>query len=575
MTERPHAQRNGLICAAIFAACFLLAWPFAEMGFIDDWSYVKSAQVFAETGRLTYNGWAAPMLGWQVAWGGLFIRLFGFSFTSVKLATFPVAILTLILFHAVLVRFGITARNAIFGTLTLGLSPLFLPLSASFLTDIYGLFAVVLCLYCCQRALASHGSASMIAWLSIAAVSSVLGGTARQTAWLGALVMMPSTAWLLRKRRGALLAAAVLWGGSFACISYCGHWLTKQPYARPGMTSILGLVKAFDHIRLASLRDLVGLVLFLILLVYPILVGSLPRIGKIGRPALIVIACILAPWTLFQWYFKWTLPWTSDLFLQMFSPGRNPTAVSDLREFILPLPARLVLSLLIIGTAMVFVAAVLAELRNPECAAASTPWREVFWLFAPFTLSCFALLLLLALDDIAVIDRYVLVFLPLAIVCLIRLHQQWLAPNLPRSSAVLLVIYAVLAITATHDWFAWQRARLIAIDEVRSSGVPPTAIAGGLEYRGWTQIENGGHINSLWVTNPPGTYQTSLEIPPVADGCKMFFSHLMPAVRPHYAVAFSRIPCTQPSNYPPVSYLAWLPPFHRTVDVQEIPWLKQ
>ena len=35
-------------------------------------------------------------------------------------------------------------------------------------------------------------------WLCIAVLVNVAGGTVRQIAWLGALVMVPSTAWLLR-----------------------------------------------------------------------------------------------------------------------------------------------------------------------------------------------------------------------------------------------------------------------------------------------------------------------------------------------------------------------------------------
>ena len=133
MDERRTITRIGLICALIFTACFLAAWPIAEMGFNDDWSYIKSAQVFAQTGHLVYSGWAMAMLGWQVLWGALFVRLFGLSFTAVKLSTFPLAIGILLLFHAVQVRFGISSRNAIVGTLTLGLSPLFMPLAASFI----------------------------------------------------------------------------------------------------------------------------------------------------------------------------------------------------------------------------------------------------------------------------------------------------------------------------------------------------------------------------------------------------------------------------------------------------------
>ena len=60
---QPLYRRDGLLCAVLMAICFLLAYPFVEMGFIDDWSYIKTAQVFAQTGHFAYKGWAAVTLG--------------------------------------------------------------------------------------------------------------------------------------------------------------------------------------------------------------------------------------------------------------------------------------------------------------------------------------------------------------------------------------------------------------------------------------------------------------------------------------------------------------------------------
>ncbi len=66
MPEQSHAVRNGIVSACVTAASVLAAWPVAEMGFVDDWSYVKMAFVFARTGHIVYNGWATAMLGWAI-----------------------------------------------------------------------------------------------------------------------------------------------------------------------------------------------------------------------------------------------------------------------------------------------------------------------------------------------------------------------------------------------------------------------------------------------------------------------------------------------------------------------------
>ena len=202
------------------------------MGFQDDWSYVRTALEFARSGHFVYNGWSTAMLGWMVPWGALFIKLLGFSFTAVRLSMLPIAMLTAYLFHDCLGRCGVSGRDAILGTLTLCLSPVFTPMAASFMTDVPGVLVIVICLHLCLRAVRAADSREMILWLCCAALSSVVGGTVRQIAWLGALVMVPSTAWLLR-RRGVLRAGAVLWIVSVVGVAGLLQWWSRQPYSVP------------------------------------------------------------------------------------------------------------------------------------------------------------------------------------------------------------------------------------------------------------------------------------------------------------------------------------------------------
>jgi len=84
--------RNLLLCVLVTLAAILVAWPFAEGGYIDDFSYIHMAKTLAETGRFAYNGWPTAMLGIQVWWGAAWIWLFGFSFTLVRLSVWPLAL---------------------------------------------------------------------------------------------------------------------------------------------------------------------------------------------------------------------------------------------------------------------------------------------------------------------------------------------------------------------------------------------------------------------------------------------------------------------------------------------------
>ena len=62
----------------------LVAHPYAEVGISDDFSYIRIAQVLAQTGHIVYTGWVTPILGWQLYLAAIFINSFGFSFTTTR-----------------------------------------------------------------------------------------------------------------------------------------------------------------------------------------------------------------------------------------------------------------------------------------------------------------------------------------------------------------------------------------------------------------------------------------------------------------------------------------------------------
>jgi hypothetical protein len=570
MPEQLHAVRNGIICACVTAASVLTSWPVAEMGFVDDWSYVKTAFVFARTGHIVYNGWATAMLGWAIPWAALFIKLFGFSFTAVRLSTLPLAMTSVYLLHASLVRFGITARNAMIGALTLGLSPLFVPLAASYMTDIAGLFCILLCLYLCQRALTAHSDRATILWLACAALTNVAGGTVRQIAWLGTLVMVPSTAWLLRKRAGILGAASLLWIASVLSVFACKRWFERQPYSLSEKIIQGPITGAMAGHMLA---ELLKALLCLALITFPILAAWIPVLRNLGRGALTRIACILAAMGAVSIVLgdigsldHRVMPWLGHVIgtLSIFS---STGEMLGGRPVTLTLPMRAALSLLIVAAALTLVEYLLTKPWDSEDHHAVS-FDPALWILGPFAISYVIFLLPRALYSF-VYDRYLLGLMPVAIIILSLLYQQWVAERLPGITITALSLFALYAIAGTHDWFALNRARVTAVAQIQASGVPTTSIQGGFDYDGWTQIETAGYINDARIINPPHAYQPNFEPLGLAAGCRLGFAPYTPAIHPRYFVTFSLMPCLQLSQYQPVTYSTWLPPFRRTIFIQE------
>jgi hypothetical protein len=575
MNRQSWDFRNGLLCAIIVAAGIWASFPVAEIGFVDDWSYVRTAQLFAKSGHFIYNGWATAMLGWQVLCGALFIKIFGFSFTVARLSMLPVAMATVFLLYSCLRRFQVSPANAIFGSLTFGLSPMFLPLAASFMSDVPGTFVIVLCLYLCKRAIDAGTPQSTIAWLSLAVASNLVGGSVRQIAWLGALVMVPSTGWLLRKRRNVLPVSVLLLGISALIIFLCMLWFNRQPYSLPEpLFEPLGNHPVLSSIHL--LIELMGTLLCLLLMVYPILVAWLPEFRSLTRAAFLRIAFITAAWGCVERALGWTMPWLFSLINIEFDPKRTgqmtPPAFSAL-----PAWGREIISLLVVATALIFIEQLRIALRSQSKTQVNqTPrgnslWLEILWLIGPFT-ACYVLLLMPRGYRLVIFDRYVLLIMPGAIICLLLLHEQLIAKPISAISVVTLTIFSLLAIGGTHDWFAWYRAKAQAAREIRATGIPRTEIDGGLAYDGWTEIEAAGYINEPRLIIPAGAYHPNVLSQSVPAPCRYDFTPFIPAIHPTFSMVFAEpMPCLAPSKFAPVYYRKWLPPFSGVIYIQKIP----
>jgi hypothetical protein len=400
-------------------------------------------------------------------------------------------------------------------------------------------------------------------------LTNIAGGTVRQIAWLGTLVMVPSTAWLLRKRTGVKRMAFLFWIVSVVSVLACIRWFERQPYALTEKI-IQGPVTGpmFGHM----LAELLKALLCLALITFPILAAWIPVQRSLGRSALTRIACILVAMAAASIVLgnrdsldHRVMPWLGHVLgtLSIFS---STGEMLGSRPVTLTLPMRVGLSLLVMAAALTLVEQMLAKpWRKRGSGAVSL--QEALWMLGPFAISYVAFLLPRALYSF-VYDRYLLGLMPLAIIILLLLHQRWVAERLPAITIAALSLFALYAIAGTHDWFALNRARVAAVARIHALGVPTTSIQGGFDYDGWTQIEAAGYVNDPRIRNPPDAYQPNLEPLRLQSRCRLNFAPYTPAIQPRYFVVFSVMPCLQTSGYQSVMYGTWLPPFHRTIFIQ-------
>jgi hypothetical protein len=554
--RRFHLQ--AIFCGLAVLVCEVISRPFTTMNVCDDGLYILMAQTLARTGHITYNGWAASMMVSQLYLAVVFIKLFGFSFTTVRMSTLLIAGLIAWVVQRTLVRTGVTERNATISTLALVLSPLYLMLSATFMNDISGLFAIVLCLYGCIRALQASTDRSAIAWLCFAVVTNAICGTSRQIAWLGVLVMVPSTLWLLRFQRRVLLAgvAAVFAGALF--IFACMHWLKLQPYVFP----VPLLVRHFA-IR-EALWQLSYILLEIPFALLPIVALFLPEIRESRLRNIVILSAALLGYLLIAIYFR-----THDQLVRL-----EPTAggegswvgvhgmyegiILHVRPLFLDIKAQILLTVLSLGGALGVVAVIFQTGRTPppEQARAGVSWKQLGVLLLPFELAYTLLLIAATGTTHTIFDRYALGLLAPALICLVRLYQERVQRNLPVAGALLVGIMAVYGITVTHNTFAVNRARVALADELQANGIPDTSIDGGWDYNFEVELRHANHINNPWIKNPADAYVPTP--PPPPGKCEMSWYDRTPHIHPLYSVSFDPNACYGRAPFAAVHYSRWL-----------------
>jgi len=435
-----------------------------------------------------------------------------------------------------------------------------------FMTDIPGFFAIVVCLYGCVNAVEAESDRAALGWLIFAALSNSVLGTVRQTGWLGALVIVPSACWLMRRRRGVLLTGSLLWLFNLALVFGCLHWFKMQPYGivvEPRKPEFhWWMIHSLRHIVVINLLEIAWLVLpvlFAFWVKYPFRDRKARIRAMLGMSALLIT--VLSVWERHKGS-GYLAPFTSNIV----TFALNSSAIGSV---VLIKRVRQCLTLLtfvaLLGFALYLWNARRAKSRKPSNET-DIPNKTVWTLLGPFTIVYSATLL--NMSDL--LDRYLVPLIFIALVSLLRIYQNRTGGRLPWITLFLMLAVGAYSTAATHDAYAVARARLAAANEIRAAGIPRTEIQAGFEYDGWTQIESGGYINFELLTTPAGAWHRMPPLDP-NDECAYWFRNHVPAVHGHYILSYFPQDCYPASRFDPVSYRIWLPPYHSVIYIQEKP----
>src|SRR5258708_18304243 len=114
-----------LACLLLFGLLVVLANPLHDFPMGDDWEYARTVQRLITTGQFYRSPVVQATVFFPAVWGALFAWLLGFSFTTLRLSTLPLAAGTLAGFYRILGEMGFEPRQPPLGALALVCAPLF------------------------------------------------------------------------------------------------------------------------------------------------------------------------------------------------------------------------------------------------------------------------------------------------------------------------------------------------------------------------------------------------------------------------------------------------------------------
>jgi 4-amino-4-deoxy-L-arabinose transferase-like glycosyltransferase len=177
VTRRGDALAVALL-VAVWAMVIAVVGLGGDFALNDDWAYASSARGLLHTGHLRISDWAAPSLGTHALWGAGALALFGESFVSLRIGSLAWGLWAMIAAYA-LARTVLSPRASALAALAFGLSPWFLNLSFTYMTEAHWMALVLSALVVFARAVDPRLARAPAAWML--ALSGALIGAAATT----------------------------------------------------------------------------------------------------------------------------------------------------------------------------------------------------------------------------------------------------------------------------------------------------------------------------------------------------------------------------------------------------------
>jgi len=461
----------------VVAGCWILpAW---NHPFNDDWSYGFIAKTFLETGKIEFINWGEPILVSHLAWGALFARLFGFSFTSLQLSVLVLSAAGGIFFYLILKLLNIPRFLSLAGAALLVVNPVYFTNSFSYMTDSVFVSETLMALY---FYLASSGK-KRAGFSLLSGFFSVLAFSNRQFALvlpvaMGIHLLVSGTTW--KQKRILFLCAGILPVLADAFIFFWHRSLPNVPIRS------LGIQPAVFYCRAVFLMILYA-GFFSMPVVLPWMLSPTHRsrlnarvkpVFQLGALAAGVAALCLMPVK--------TMPLLGNN-ITRFGMFESDELLPGGRFDLFPRPFWIAATALtLISTAfLVFMIAeaVRSRIQPLRVKRPGSVLKALFSTPASVVGLASFFLFLCPLVIGSLFDRYTVMFLPGVFLAALKAYSDH-----PRGQALIasgLLLFSVFTIILVFDTVGWNRIRWREAERLVREGVSPMHIDAGVEWCGW------------------------------------------------------------------------------------------
>jgi 4-amino-4-deoxy-L-arabinose transferase-like glycosyltransferase len=564
MTARPaNPLAPYLALTGVWLMIVTIVPPVADFPLNDDWIYAKVVQHLVDTGQYRSNPYSDPTFILQAYWGAAFVKLFGFSFDTLRLSTLLLGLIAAWATCWCAAEAALSRRWSFLCGLVLLVNPLFVNASYTFMTDVPFIAALAISTAGFLRALRTD----RVRWVWYANLAAVAAFFIRQfgvlvpVAFAPALLMLP---WPLVRKKAPHLVAALAVPWMVAAVLLQVLPVGGEDLAKPWDWSPLGSTFSARFLTVATF--LATALVYLALFAAPLLVTIRDASGKrfprrFERSHLLLAAVTgVLGWLVFR--SKWDRPPHFGNVLYDFGVGPllMPWAVADGKpDPVLRLEDGVWTAIvvpLIPGAACLalwLARALYGGLTRHGSEGATD--RRVDFSLALLTLALVCPLILPPV--LARFDRYFLpALIPLGILAARSVTRRFsFEPT--RLDFALPAVSLALAVLSLQDYLAWNRARWQALNTLRTEfSAPLEQIDGGYEFNGWFHSERfveASHAEGKKVFGPKGWWIVGDEYSIMGGG--------VPGDRAMSPGAIVRMPLGERKRYEVIGtepYFTWL-----------------